>query len=67
VEYSVVSFGAAFLVVGEGIDAVEHGRLISEDLGVLDEVLPLNGVQLLEVFEERDASVLIRFTDNLSE
>jgi hypothetical protein len=38
-----------FLVIGEGVDAVEHGGLFREDLGILDEILPLDRVQLLEV------------------
>ena len=31
--------GLTFLVVGEGVDTVEHGGLFCEDLGILDAVL----------------------------
>jgi len=67
VERQIVDLGLTFLVVGEGVDTVEHGGLFREDLGILDEILPLDRVQLLEVFQERNTGVLIFFTNDLSE
>jgi len=67
VERQIVDLGLTFLVVSEGVDTVEHGGLFREDLGILDEILPLDRVQLLEVFQERNAGVLIFFANDLSE
>ena len=44
-----ISFGLTLLVISEGIDAIEHGRLLCKNLGIFDEVLPFNRVQLFEV------------------
>ena len=66
IEWEIIDFGI-FLIVGKGIDTVEHGGLFREDLGILDKVLPFDRVELLEVLEERNAGVLILFTDDLSE
>jgi len=49
IEREIVDFGLTLLVVGKGVDAIEHGRFFREDLGILDEILPLDRVQLLEV------------------
>ena len=67
IEREIVDLGLTFLVVGKGVDTIEHGRLFHEDLGILDEILPLDRMQLFEVFQERNTGVLIFFTDNFSE
>jgi hypothetical protein len=41
--------------------------LISEDLGVFDETIPLMRVELLEIFQKRDARVGLIFTNDLTE
>jgi hypothetical protein len=46
---------------------VEVCRFFCEDLGVSNEVVPFDRVKLFEVFEESDTSVLIFFTDDLTE
>ena len=67
IEWKIVDLGLTFLVVGKGVDTIEHGRLFHEDLGILDKILPLDRMQLFEVFQERNTGVLIFFTDNFSE
>ena len=67
IEGKVIGIGLASLISGKGVGTVELGRLLSEDLGVLDEFLPLKRVQVLEVFQKRNASVLILLTNDLSE
>jgi len=59
--------GFTFLVVCEGVDTVEHGRLFCEDLGILDAVLPLDRVQLIKVLQERNTGDLFPFANNLLE
>lgn len=46
---------------------VQVGRFLGENLGVADKVVPLDGVELLEVLEEGDAGVLVLLADDLSE
>lgn len=66
VERNIICFRAGFLVFGTG-GRGEVTALLSQDLGVSDKVGPFDGVQLLEVFQERDAGVLVFFSDDLSE
>lgn len=51
----------------EGVLPREHGRFLGQNLGVLDKVLPLDGVKLLEVFQQGNTRVLILLSDNLPE
>ncbi len=51
VERQIINLRLALLVVRERVHTVEHGRFFSEDLGVLDEVLPFDRVKLFEVFQ----------------
>ena len=68
VEWKVIALRLTFLVVGKGIDTIEHGGLFREDLGILDEILPLDSqVQLLEVLQEHDMGIWILFMNDLSE
>jgi len=46
IEWEIVDLGLIFLVVSEGVNAVEHGGLFREDLGILDEILPFDRVLL---------------------
>ena len=57
---------ARFLV--HALRAIErHGlRLLREDLGVLDEVVPLDRVQLLQVLKQGDTGVLVLLLDDLA-
>ena len=65
VEREIVDLGLTFLLVGEGVDTVEHGGYFHENLGILDEILPLGGVQLLEVLQGRNGGFWssLRLTD----
>ena len=65
VEREIVDLGLTFLLVGEGVDTVEHGGHFHENLGILDEILPLGGVQLLEVLQGRNGGFWssLRLTD----
>jgi len=50
VKWNIINLGLTFLIISEGVDTIEHSRLFCKDLGILDEILPLDRVQLLEVF-----------------
>ena len=65
VEREIVDLGLTFLLVGEGVDTVEHGGHFHENLGIFDEILPLGGVQLLEVLQGRNGGFWssLRLTD----
>ena len=62
----VYTLVARFLV--HALRAIErHGlRLLREDLGVLDEVVPLYRVQLLQVLKQGDTGVLVFLLDDLA-
>ena len=60
----IVDLRLTFLVVG---DWVEHGGFFRENLDILDEVLPLDRVQLLKVLRGRNMGVLVLFANDLSE
>ena len=67
VERQVVRLGLALLVHAEGVRAVVHLRLLGQDLGVLHEVVPFHGVQLLEVLEQRHTRVLVLLANDFPE
>jgi len=66
VEWKLIGLRLTLLVIGKGIDAVEHGRLLSKDHRVLDKVLPFDGVQLLEILQEGEADVLVLLTNDFT-
>ena len=41
-------------------------RLLRKNLGILDEVVPFDGVKLLEVFEERNTGVLVLLANDFT-
>ena len=47
--------------------ACKVARLFSQNLGVLDKVVPFDRVQLLQVLEQRNTRILVLFTDNLTQ
>ena len=56
-----VGLGLCFLVT-EGARTVVYLRLLGKDIGVLEEVVPLDRVKLLEVLEEGDTRILVFLT-----
>jgi hypothetical protein len=64
VERKVINLALGGILLG--LFPVELRSLIGENLGVLDEAIPLVRVQLLEVFQESDTRVRLIFTDDLT-
>lgn len=66
IEWQIVHLGLTFLVSSEGTETIKDGGLLCEDLCIFHKVLPFDRVKLLEVFQKRDACVLILLANNLS-
>ena len=46
---------------------MEVSRFFRENLGILDEILPFNGMELLQVLEQRDTCVVVLLANDLSQ
>jgi hypothetical protein len=67
IERQIVQLGVALLVdVTKRSRTVEDGGFLSKNFGVRDEICPFDGVQLLEVLQQHNPSVLILLPDNLT-
>ena len=69
VERDVISpLRLGLFIRGERIPAaVEHVGLLRQNLGIAHEVIPLDRMKLLKVFQKRDPRVLILLPDDLSQ